>query len=68
MDLHQQVKLLMGMQGVMIEPGILDKSWEELGVIINGTLDNIASGEILTNSRFSRTDTTRVLRATWEIC
>jgi hypothetical protein len=26
--------------------GILDKSWEELGVIINGTLDNIAS-EIL---------------------
>jgi hypothetical protein len=28
-------------------PGVLDKSWEELGVIINGTLDNISSGEIL---------------------
>jgi hypothetical protein len=27
--------------------GVLDKSWEELGVIINGTLDNISSGEIL---------------------
>jgi hypothetical protein len=49
------------------EPGILDKSWEEL--VINGTLDNIASGEILTNSRFSNQDTTPVISGTWEgIC
>lgn len=48
-------------------PGVLDKSWEELGVIINGTLDNIASGEILTpivNSQ-TTTDTTPVISGTW---
>lgn len=28
-------------------PGELDKTWQELGVIINGTLNNIASGEIV---------------------
>ena len=29
------------------EPGVLDKTWAELGIIINGTLNNITSGEIL---------------------
>jgi hypothetical protein len=49
------------------EPGILDKSWEELGVIINGTLDNIASGEILipTVDFQSTTDTTPSITGTW---
>lgn len=49
------------------EPGVLDKSWEELGVIINGTLNNIASGEILTPTVDSQTttDTTPVISGTW---
>jgi hypothetical protein len=49
------------------EPGVLDKSWEELGVIINGTLNNIASGEILTPKVDSQTttDTTPVISGTW---
>ncbi len=48
-------------------PGVLDKSWEELGVIINGTLDNISSGEILkpTVNSQTTTDTTPVISGTW---
>ena len=29
-------------------PGILDKTWVELGIVINGSLNNITSGEIVT--------------------
>ena len=49
------------------EPGVLDKSWEELGVIINGTLKNIASGEILTPTvdLLTTTDATPVISGTW---
>ena len=49
------------------EPGVLDKSWEELGVIINGTLSNITSGEILTPTvnLQNTTDTTPVISGTW---
>lgn len=48
-------------------PGILDKSWEELGVIINGTLNNIASGEILTPTVISQTttNTSPTISGTW---
>ena len=48
-------------------PGVLDKSWEELGVIVNGTFNNIASGEILapTVNLLSTTDTTPVITGTW---
>jgi hypothetical protein len=48
-------------------PGVLDKSWEELGVIINGTFNNIASGEILTPTVNSQTTTvtTPVISGTW---
>ena len=47
--------------------GELDKSWEELGVIINGTLNNIASGEILrpTVNSLTTDDTTPVISGTW---
>ena len=47
--------------------GILDKTWEELGVIINGTLDNIASGEILTPTVVSQTttNTSPTVSGTW---
>jgi hypothetical protein len=49
------------------EPGVLDKSWEELGVIINGTLNNITSGEILNPTVNSQTtiDTTPIISGTW---
>ncbi|MFV8360445.1 T9SS type A sorting domain-containing protein [Flavobacterium sp. LS1P3] len=47
--------------------GVLDKSWEELGVIVNGTLDNIASGEILVPAvnTLSTTDTTPTITGSW---
>lgn len=49
------------------EPGVLNKSWEELGSIINGTLDNIASGEMLspTVNYQTTSDTTPVISGTW---
>ena len=48
-------------------PGILDKTWEELGVIINGTFNNIASGEILTPTVISQTttNTSPTISGTW---
>ena len=47
--------------------GELDKSWEELGVIINGTLNRLASGEILTPTVVSQStvDTTPIITGTW---
>ena len=49
------------------EPGVLDKTWVQLGVVINGTLDNIASGEILTPTvnTLTTTDTTPTISGTW---
>lgn len=49
------------------EPGVLDKTWEELGVIINGTLDNIASGEILTPTVIDQTtiNASPTIKGTW---
>jgi hypothetical protein len=49
------------------EPGVLDKTWVQLGIVINGTLDNIASGEILTPTvnALKTTDTTPTLFGTW---
>ncbi|MFC5682491.1 T9SS type A sorting domain-containing protein [Flavobacterium sp. MAHUQ-51] len=49
------------------EPGVLDKTWEELGVIINGTLNNIASGEILTPTVTAQTtsNTSPTITGTW---
>lgn len=48
-------------------PGILDKTWEELGVIINGTFNNIVSGEILTPTVISQTttNTSPTISGTW---
>jgi len=48
-------------------PGILDKTWEELGVIINGTLNNIASGEILKPTVIAQTTTNAspTISGTW---
>jgi len=49
------------------EPGVLDKTWVELGVVINGTLNNIVSGEILTPTVnfLTTTDTTTTITGTW---
>lgn len=49
------------------EPGVLDKTWEELGVIINGTLDNIASGTILTPTvnTLTTTNPSPTITGTW---
>lgn len=49
------------------EPGVLDKTWAELGVIINGTLNNIAAGEILTPTvnPLSTEDTSPTITGTW---
>ncbi|MDH3381657.1 MAG: hypothetical protein OEL54_03060, partial [Flavobacteriaceae bacterium] len=49
------------------EPGVLDKTWEELGVVINGTLNNIAAGEILTPkvNQLSTKDTSPTITGTW---
>jgi len=49
------------------DPGVLDKTWEELGVIINGTLDNITSGKILTPTVISQTttNTSPTISGTW---
>ena len=48
-------------------PGILDRTWEELGVIVNGTLNNIASGEILRPTVISQTttNTSPTISGTW---
>jgi hypothetical protein len=47
--------------------GELDKTWEELGVIINGSLNNIASGKIVTPTvnQLSTEDTTPTISGTW---
>ena len=49
------------------EPGVLDKSWAELGIIINGTLNNITSGEILRPAvnQLTTEDATPTLTGTW---
>ncbi|WP_298363699.1 T9SS type A sorting domain-containing protein [uncultured Lutibacter sp.] len=49
------------------EPGVLDKTWEELGIIINGTLNNITSGEILTPTvnKLTTEDTSPRITGTW---
>lgn len=49
------------------EPGVLNKTWEELGVVINGTLDNITSGQILTPTVISQTttNTSPTISGTW---
>ena len=49
------------------EPGVLDKTWVELGVVINGTLNNIVSGEILTPTVnfLTTTETTTTITGTW---
>lgn len=48
-------------------PGILDKTWVELGVIINGTLNNITSGVIVTPIVDSQTteNTLPTITGTW---
>ena len=48
-------------------PGELDKTWQELGVIINGTLNNIASGEIVvpTVTQLVTEDTTPTITGSW---
>src|SRR6056300_351607 len=47
--------------------GELDKTWEELGVIIQGSLNNIASGVIVTPKVYSQIteDTTPIITGTW---
>jgi len=49
------------------EPGVMDKTWEELGVIINGTFNNIASGEILTPTvnALTTTNPSPTITGTW---
>ena len=49
------------------EPGVLDKTWAELGIIINGTLNNITSGEILrpTINQLTTEDASPTLTGTW---
>lgn len=47
--------------------GELDKTWEELGVIIQGSFNNIASGVIVTPKVYSQIteDTTPIITGTW---
>ncbi|TWO32713.1 T9SS type A sorting domain-containing protein [Seonamhaeicola sediminis] len=47
--------------------GELDKTWEELGVIIQGSLNNIASGVIVTPKVYNQVteDTTPIITGTW---
>ena len=47
--------------------GELDKTWEELGVIIQGSLNNIVSGVIVTPKVYSQIteDTTPIITGTW---
>jgi len=47
--------------------GELDKTWEELGVIINGSLNNLTSGEIITPTVNPSTTTTTspTITGTW---
>lgn len=49
------------------EPGVLDKTWVELGIIINGTLNNVTSGEILTPTvnQLTTEDPSPTLTGTW---
>jgi hypothetical protein len=47
--------------------GVLDQTWVQLGVVINGTLDNITSGQILTPTvdSLTTTDSTPTISGTW---
>ncbi len=48
-------------------PGILDKTWVELGIVINSTLNNITSGSVVipTVDSLTTEDTTPTLTGTW---
>lgn len=48
-------------------PGILDKTWVELGVVITGTLNDITSGSVVipTVDSLTTEDTTPTLTGTW---